>query len=185
MQNPGQWTGYGANLWGISACDGPVDAILTVNGRPRTFLTYAARGVSTQWILDDGTITPNAAAGSLPFTPEISLPALQEMRRRFGDQLFSTYGFLDAFNETFPSDASVHHGKNVPGLGWIDTDYLGIDQGLIIAMVENYRTGLIWNLMKTNPRIIQGMQRAGFKGGWIDKAVAGAKKPLALKKKGK
>lgn len=182
MQNPGQWKGYGANIWGLSACDGPADATLTVNGHQRTFLTYAARGVSSQWILDDGTITPNAAAGSLPFTPEISLPALQEMRRRFGDQLFSTYGFLDAFNETFPPGASVHHGKNVPGLGWIDTDYLGIDQGLIIAMVENYRTGLIWNLMRTNSRIIQGMQRAGFKGGWIDKAVAGVEKPVRVKK---
>jgi hypothetical protein len=184
MQNPGQWKGYGPNIWGISACDGPADVTLTVDGRQRRFLTYAGRGVGPQGILDDGTITPNAAAGSLPFTPEISLPALQEMRRRFGDHLFSKYGFLDSFNETFPAGASTYHGKHVPGLGWVDTDYLGLDQGLILAMVENHRTGLIWSLMKGNPAVIQGMKRAGFKGGWIDQAGAKAKKsPPANKAK--
>ncbi len=176
VQNPGQWKGYGANMWGISACDGPADVTLTVDGRQRTFLTYAARGVGALGVLDDGTITPNAAAGSMPFTPEISIPALQEMRRRFGTQLFARYGFLDAFNETYPTNASVHHGRNIPGLGWVDTDYLGIDQGLILAMTENYRSGMIWNVMRTNPYIIRGMRAAGFKGGWIDKAVAAAKK---------
>ena len=180
-QNPGQWKGYGANIWGISACDGPADVTLTVEGRQRTFLTYAARGVSTQGVLDDGTITPNAAAGSLPFTPEISIPALQEMRRRFGDHFYGQYGFPDSFNETFPAGANLYHGKTVPGLGWFDTDYLGIDQGLILTMVENYRSGFVWNLMRTHPCVVLGMQRAGFSGGWIDQATAG-KKALQAKK---
>lgn len=172
IQNLGKWKGYGANIWGISASDGPADVALYVDGFPRTFLTYAARGVGVTGVLDDGTITPDAAAGSLPFTPEISLPALQEMRRRFGDHLYSTYGFLDAFNETFPAGASTYHGKNVPGLGWVDTDYLGIEEGLILLMIENYRSGLVWNLMKTHPCVILGMQRAGFKGGWIGQVAA-------------
>lgn len=175
MANPGSWKGYGPNIWGISACDGPADAVLTVDGVRRTFLTYAARGAAASGILDDGTITPNAAAGSLPFTPEISLPALQEMRRRFGDNLFSKYGFLDAFNETFPAGAPAHHGRNVPGLGWVDTDYLGIDQGLILGMVENYRSGLVWSLLRKDPTLQRGMRLAGFKGGWLE--APAAKKP--------
>jgi hypothetical protein len=176
--NSGRWKGYGANIWGLSACDGPADTTLTVDGVSRTFLTYAARGASATGILDDGTITPNAAAGSLPFTPELSLPALQEMRRRFGANLYGQYGFLDAFNETFPPGTAVHHGRTVPGLGWVDTDYLGIDQGLILCMVENYRSGLLWNLMKTDPTLLQGMRQAGFKGGWLAAAKpAPARKP--------
>ncbi len=172
LKNPGQWRGYGADIWGFSACDGPADVKVTVDGQSRAFLTYAARGVGVAGVLDDGTITPNAAAGSLPFTPEISLPALQEMRRRFGDDLFGAYGFLDSFNETFPSGTPLHHGKYVAGKGWVDTDYLGIDQGLILGMVENYRSGMVWNLMRTHPAIINGLRRAGFKGGWLDKAPA-------------
>lgn len=172
IENPGQWKGYGPNLWGISACDGPADVVLTQEGRSRRYITYGARGASADGILDDGTLTPNAAAGSLPFAPEVALPALQEMRRKFGEHLFSKYGFLDAFNETFPPGTPVHHGKTVPGLGWVDTDYLGIDQGLILCMAENHRTGLIWKLLKKDPTILRGMKAAGFKGGWVDAASA-------------
>lgn len=174
MQNAEGWKGYGPDIWGFSACDGPADLKLTLEGRQRTFRTYAARGVGKWGVLclfDDGTITPDAAAGSLPFTPDISLPALQTMRKRFGDHLFSTYGFLNAFNETFPEGQPAFHGRSVPGLGWVDTDYLGLAQGLILLMVENYRSGLVWNQMKTHPSLLLGLQRAGFKGGWLDQAA--------------
>jgi hypothetical protein len=177
VQNPGQWQGYGANMWGFSACDGPADVTLTVQGRQRTFQTYAARGVGVGGVLDDGTITPNAAAGSLPFTPEISLPALQEMRRRFGDNFYGQYGFPDAFNESYPAGATLYHGKVVPGLGWVDTDYLGLDQGLILTMLENYRSEMVWKLMKINPCVILGLKRAGFTGGWIDQATTAKQGP--------
>jgi hypothetical protein len=172
MANPGKWKGYGPDMWGFSACDGPADITLDAAGARREFRTYAARGVCAQGILDDGTLTPNAPAGSLPFAPEICLPALREMAARFGDHLFSTYGFLDSFNETFPAGTPVRHGRVAPGLGWVDTDYLGIDQGLILAMVENYRSGLIWKLLRTNPTILRGMRRAGFRGGWLEAAPA-------------
>lgn len=181
IQNPGQWKGYGADIWGLSACDGPAETVLSVDGRPRTFLTYAARGAGAQGILDDGTISPDAAAGSLPFAPEICLPALQAMRRRFGDHLFSTYGFLNAFNETFPAGAPVYHGRTVAGLGWVDTDYLGIEEGLILLMVENHRSGLVWNLMKRNPAVLLGLQRAGFKGGWVEAAAPRKAAPARAK----
>jgi hypothetical protein len=58
----------------------------------------------------------------------------------------------------------------VPGVGWFDTDYLGIDQGPILAMIENYRSDLVWKTMRKSPYIVRGLRRAGFRGGWLDQA---------------
>jgi len=171
IENPLGWNGYGEEHWGLSACDGPADVELDFHGHRRRFFTYAARGVSAREIRDDGTITPSAAAGSLPFAPEIALPALRAMARRFGDHLFSRYGFLDAFNPSFPEGVPLHHGRTAPGLGWFDTDYLGIDEGVILAMIENWRSGLLWRLMRGDPHVIRGLRRAGFTGGWLDGAA--------------
>jgi hypothetical protein len=171
IENPMHWKDYGENIWGLSACDGPVDTILPVNAIPRIFFTYGARGASHDEVRDDGTITPSAAAGSMPFTPEIVLPALMEMRSRYGEDLYSEFGFLDSFNPTFTFDIKVQHGRVVAGKGWFDGDYLGIDQGVLFAMIENYRSGLIWNVMRKNPHIIRGLQRAGFTGGWLSEAI--------------
>jgi hypothetical protein len=157
--NPLGWKEYGPEVWGLTACDGPADARLTVGARPRTFWTYSARGVSLEGIRDDGTIAPTAAAASLPFAPEIVLPALLVMRRHHGGALFSTYGFIDAFNPSFPG-------------GWVDTDYLGIDQGPMLAMIENHRTGLVWRTLRRNPHVVRGLRRAGFTGGWLEEAAA-------------
>jgi hypothetical protein len=170
IENPMGWKGYGADFWGLSACDGPADVELEVGGHRRRFFTYAARGASAREIRDDGTLTAAAAAGSLPFAPEIALPALEAMAQRFGANLFSRYGFLDAFNPSFPEGVALHHGRMEPGLGWFDTDYLGIDEGVILAMVENWRSGLLWRLMRRNPHVVRGLRRAGFAGGWLDAA---------------
>jgi hypothetical protein len=168
IENPNEWRDYGANLWGLSACDGPVDGDFVIDGRRRHFSTYAARGASAKEVRDDGTIAPTAAASSIPFAPEIALPAIAEMQRRFGESLFSRYGFFDAFNPTFRLAVPVHHGRVVPGVGWFDTDYLGIDQGPIVAMIENYRSELVWKILRKNPYIVRGLRRAGFTGGWLD-----------------
>jgi hypothetical protein len=58
----------------------------------------------------------------------------------------------------------------VPNLGWVADDYLGIDEGPIMAMIENYRSGLIWNIMRRNPYVRRGLERAGFTGGWLGTA---------------
>ena len=99
--------------------------------------------------------------------PEIAAPALVAMREKYGDNLFKEYGFVDSFNPTFDLEIKPQHGKIVRGVGWFDTDYLGIDQGPIIAMIENYKSGLVWRVMRTNPHIIRGLKRAGFTGGWL------------------
>jgi len=168
--NPDHWTGYGAAVWGLTASDGPADATLQVNGTPRQFHTYFARGASFTEVPDDGTIAPTAAGGSIAFAPEIAIPALIAMRERFGDHLFGTYGFVDAFNPTFQFAGQASAGQVVSGQGWFDIDYLGIDQGPILAMIANYRDDLVWRYMRKSPYVIAGLKRAGFRGGWLDQA---------------
>jgi hypothetical protein len=167
MHNPNGWRGYGADLWGLTAVDGPKDTTAAFGGRERRFFTYRARGAATTEIVDDGTLAPTAVGGSVPFAPEIAIPTLKHMRRTYGSDLFAQYGFVDSFNPTYEFAGRVQHGRVVSGRGWFDTDYLGIDQGPILLMIENYRTGLLWELMKRNPYFLRGLCRAGFTGGWI------------------
>lgn len=168
IANPDGWRGYGSTTWGLSASDGPLDSTFTIDGKQRTFHTYWARGVSSDALRDDGTIAPTAVAGSIAFAPEVTIPALRAMRTQYGDPLFSRYGFVDAFNPTLREPVTpLHHGYIVPGLAWFDRDYLGIDQGPIVAMIENERTGLVWRLMRENPYVVRGLCRAGFGGDWL------------------
>jgi hypothetical protein len=171
IANPQGYRDYGENIWGLTACDGPADVTVTIDGKRRTFHTYWARGCSTTEITDDGTIAPTAAASSIPFAPEIAIPAVAEMQRRYGEHLFTKYGFLDSFNPTLRTTVvPLKHGRVEPGLGWFDGDYLGIDQGPIVAMIENYRTQFVWKTMQRNPHVVRGLRRAGFTGGWLDSA---------------
>jgi hypothetical protein len=138
---------------------------LRLGGRERQFRTYAGRGVDHN---DDGTVAPTAVGGSVPFAPELCIPALRTMRRNHGTNLYGRYGFRDALNPSF-TDRSVPitQGRVVPGKGWYDTDYLGIDQGPILAMIENHRSGLVWQVMRGDPHLRRGLERAGFAGGWL------------------
>src|SRR6266436_2322590 len=176
IANPKQWQGYGKNVWGMSASDG-VPALRVSNlGGDRRFLTYAARGVSLGSIVDDGTIAPTAAISSLPFAPEIVLPAALEMYHRFGSSIYAAYGFLDAFNASVRGSQS--QPQPMPVLpGWVDPDYIGIDQGPILVMIENYRSALVWRVMRGNSYVREGLERAGFAGGWLAQGPLG---PTAL-----
>jgi hypothetical protein len=158
--NPNAFEGYSENVWGITPCDGPGDTTFLIDGRKRSFLGYAGRGVSFDWSLDDGTIAPTGAGGSVAFAPEICIPCLKVIRMRYGDRVFKKYGFIDAFNPTFVTDATGPEG-------WFDPDFLGIDQGPIAIMIENLRNGLVWSVMKRNPYVLAGLRRAGFSGGWL------------------
>ncbi len=174
IANPGGFVGYGPDIWGLTACDGPADVEREVNGRLVRFHTYSARGAALEYVQDDGTIAPTAAGGSLAFAPEVALPALKAMRARYGAGVWGEYGFFDSFNPSFTfEDVRLQHGRLVPGLGWFDTDYLGIDQGPILLMAENLRSELVWRFIAKSPYVRRGLERAGFTGGWLeDGAVA-------------
>jgi hypothetical protein len=97
---------------------------------------------------DDGVITPTAALSSFPYTPDQSMAALKFFYYKLGDKLWNSYyGFGDAFNLTEP---------------WFDTDRLAIDQMPMMIMIENHRTGLIWNLFMSCPEVKKGMKKLGF-----------------------
>ncbi len=165
--NPAGWVDYGPRIFGLTASDGPNDTTLVLGGRERQFHTYWARGADAGDIRDDGTIAPTAAGGSIPFAPEVTIPALMAMRHRYGEALYQRYGFLDAFNPSY-RDTPPTAGRLVPGVGWVDDDYLGIDQGPIVLMIENHRSGLVWKVMRESPYLVLGLCRAGFRGGWLE-----------------
>lgn len=133
MDNPQGWSDYGKErLWGLSASDIPMG--------------YRARGAPPPY-QDDGTITPTAAAGSFAFTPQESLAALRYMYHTYRTRLWGHYGFKDALN---------------PSQDWVSSDYLGVDQGPIVLMIENHRSGSIWEVFMRNSAIRNGLKAAGF-----------------------
>lgn len=167
ITNKAGWDGYGENQWGITASDGPGKFNKVVNGKKREFKGYFARGVGINYAYDDGTLAPTALLGSLPFAPEIVMPAVQATYEKYGKHLYTDYGFLDAYNPTFQFPVTSKTGKVIPDVGWIAKDHIGIDQGPILAMIENYRTGFVWEVMRKNKYVKLGLQRAGFTGGWL------------------
>lgn len=132
IDNPSNFVGYSDSVWGLTASDGPSG--------------YAARGAPPAFN-DDGTITPTAAISSIAFTPEQSLAVAHKLYKTYHAQLWTNYGFRDAFN------------LNV---NWWGPDVIGIDQGPIIMMIENYRTQSVWSRFMKNPYLQLGLERAGF-----------------------
>jgi hypothetical protein len=157
VRNPRRFSGYSDRTWGVSASDGPGSAILEVDGVKRRFYGYLERGAP--YGPDDGTIAPTAVAASLPFAPEIVLPVLDYLE---AEDLRRTYphGYLASYNPTFPSKSG---GK----CGWVCPWYFGIEQGPVVLMIENYRSDFTWQLMRTCSYIVDGLRRAGFRGGWL------------------
>jgi hypothetical protein len=110
--------------------------------------SYSINGYSAHAPLRDlGVISPTAALSSIPYTPEYSMQAMRYFYEELGDRLFGKYGFYDAFSETED---------------WFPQKYLAIDQGPIVVMIENYRSGLLWNLFMKNPEISKGLEKLGF-----------------------
>ena len=157
IRNPNNFVGYGQYCWGFTACDGPGWITRKVNGVERQFFDYIARGAP--FGPDDGTIAPWVVIASLPFAPEIVVPTIQNFARM---QLGMTrlYGFKPSFNQSFAVEDS-------PTGWWISPYHFGIDQGPTVLAIENYRTGLLWNIMRRCPPIVAGLRRAGFSGGWL------------------
>lgn len=129
-----EFPAFGPNIWGITASDS-AKGYLAWGGPPRDADI-------------DGTVVPSAAGGSLMFTPEISTAALRAMHEKFGSKTYGKYGFVDAFN---------------PNTGWIDSDVIGINAGIILLSAENSRTGNVWNWFMLNREIPRAMQLVGLK----------------------
>ena len=156
VRNPLEFEGYGKRCWGITASDGPGWVKRKVQGIERQFYDYIARGAP--YGPDDGTVAPWAVLASLPFAAEVVLPTVVNFARMDLGML-EPYGFKATFNRTFPVEGSDR--------GWVSPWHFGIDQGPIILMIENYRTGLLWEVMKRCPYLAAGLRRAGFRGGWL------------------
>ena len=127
--NPKNFPGYSADTWGLTASDDPSG--------------YAAHEPNN----DDGTISPTAALSSIPYTPEQSMNALRSFYYVYGDKIWGTYGFTDAFNIK---------------QNWYASSYLAIDEGPIIDMIENYRSQLLWKNFMANPEIQPMLDAIGF-----------------------
>jgi hypothetical protein len=169
IANPMGWAGYSADLWGLTACDGPGNFHLPYRGQARDFFGYAARGPIDQPDgRDDGTIAPTAALGSLPFAPEIVISCAKATLDRYGARIYGRYGFLDSFNPSFTyTNVKPETGAVDGKTGWVARDHLGIDQGPILLQAANYRDDFVWRRMRRVPAIRRGLQRAGFTGGWL------------------
>jgi hypothetical protein len=156
-RNPLEFAGYDEHCWGITATDGPGWEKHVVNGIERQFYDYYARGAP--YGPDDGTLAPWVVAASFPFAPEIVIPTIRHMATlELG--IDSGYGFKPSFNQTYAVPDS-------PKGWWVTPYHFGIDQGPIALAVENYRSGLVWNIMRRSPYVLQGLRRAGFRGGWL------------------
>jgi hypothetical protein len=157
IANPAQFDAYGENAWGLTASDGPGPATTMIKGKRRRFFGYKARGAP--YGPDDGSIAPWAVAASLPFAPEIVAPTLahfETLKLREN----SAYGFKAAFNATFGSGCG-------PSPPWVSPIHLGINQGPALLMLENYRTGFVWSLLRRCRYLVAGLRSAGFAGGWL------------------
>ena len=163
VDNPGGFAGYGPDEWGLTASNGPGPCERTVGGRPLRFYDYTARGVSApppgKRDPDDGTLAPWAVAASLPFAPDVVLPALRHLGE-LGIGATARYGYESTFNRTFADPAS-------PTGFWMSADVFGLNQGPIVLMVENHRSGLVWALTRRSAPVRDGLRRAGFTGGWL------------------
>ena len=128
-----EFPGYTETIWGITASD-------SAKG-------YVAWGGPPRHPQIDGTVVPCAAAGSLMFAPEITVPALRAMKDQSGQKVYGRYGFADAFN---------------PNHGWINPDVIGIDVGITLLSAENLLTGNVWRWFMRNPEITSAMNRIGL-----------------------
>ena len=133
IADPSCWFGYSSNVWGLTACDDPN-------------VGYEAHGAPPA-VNDDGTLAPTAPGGAMAFTPDYSLPTLEYLYSYYRTNLWTANGFRDAFN---------------PTQLWYDTDELGIDQGPIVIMIENYRNQKPWQVFMQNPEVQRGLLQAGF-----------------------
>lgn len=167
-RNPRHFVGYEKNCWGFSATDGPGNVTAEYHGIRRQFFDYTARGAP--FGPDDGTISPWAAIASVPFAPHIVLDEIRHLETLIGHSP-AGYGFHASFNLTYPEDDTtgvICTGSADEHLcAWVSPWHFALHQGPIVLMIENHRSGLLWNLMRKCAPLRTGLERAGFSGGWL------------------
>ena len=154
-RNPHGFAGYDEHCWGLTACDGPSHQEPELAHEPRRLFGYAARGVP--YGPDDGSLGGWAAVASLPFAPAIAMDAVRTMRDRYPEMLTARQ-YSSSFNPTL---------ARADRRAWVSAGLFGLDQGIVVMMIENHRTQLIWRLMRDCPYVCTGLRRAGFRGGWL------------------
>ena len=170
IENPRKFVGYGEHCWGITASDGPGPVTLKLQGVERAFFDYTARGVP--YGPDDGTVAPWAVVASLPFAPDIVLPAIDFYIHQVKLKETNDYGFKASFNRTHPGEPGNPVGW------WVSPWYFGLNQGPIVLMIENFRSGMLWRLMRDCSYIEAGLLRAGFTGGWLEETAKRRKRAV-------
>jgi hypothetical protein len=140
VENPNNYEGHGPKNWGLTASYTRSD-----DGS----VGYAAHHPGQ----DRGVITPTAALSSFPYTPEYSMEFMRNLYDNYRDQVFGPYGFYDAYSLEYD---------------WFPQRYLAIDQGPIVVMMENHRTGLLWDLFMSAPEIQDGLRKLGFESPHLD-----------------
>lgn len=159
INNPLRFKDYGPCCWGITASEGPGPDTIKIEGIDRQFFDYLGRGVP--YGPDDGTLAPWALVASLPFAHEIVLPSIHHCIHQAKMTKFNSYGFKASFNPSHPGDPGNPYGW------WVSPWHFGLNQGPIVLMIENYRSGFVWQVMRRCPYIANGLRRAGFTGGWL------------------
>lgn len=153
-RNPHGFEAYCRDFWGVTAGDGPTAPEMRQNGRDRRFFGYMSRGVP--YGPDDGTISPWAMLATLPFAADAALAGTRGLLENY-PQVCRQDRFLSGFNPTLQVIAG----------GWLSEGWYGLDQGLLAMMIENHRTGLIWDIVRRCAHVREGLKRAGFEGGWL------------------
>ncbi|MEP6938132.1 MAG: glucoamylase family protein [Rudaea sp.] len=153
-RNPRGFVGYDRNFWGITAGDGPTGEEKPMDFRDRRFFGYMSRGIP--FGPDDGTISPWAMLAALPFDAEAALVGTRQLLQRY-PQTCSSDRFSSGFNPSLTND----------GTAWLSEGCYGLDQGLLVMMIDNAQRGLAWKVMRENAYVRAGLGRAGFSGGWL------------------
>ena len=153
-RNPRGFIGYDRNLWGITAGEGPDHQAMRETLHDRRFFGYMSRGVP--YGPDDGTISPWAMLACLPFDPPAALTGIRRLLLEY-PQVCSHDRFSSGFNPTLQTN----------GTGWLSEGWFGLDQGLLVLMIENYRSGLVWDITRRSRIFKDGLTLAGFEDGWL------------------
>lgn len=151
IENPHQYLGYGPNCWGLTSSYSVPGAATWFQGQSEN---KPAKGNSEETgyaghapAFDLGVISPTAALSSYPYAPDEVMPVIRYFYEELGEKILGPYGFYDAFSEEYQ---------------WYPQRYLAIDQGPIVVMIENQRSGLLWKLFMQNPDIRNGLKKLGF-----------------------